>query len=1105
MTNRMSGTCVAWILGGIMCFTAAVHAEKYMEGESKILASNYETIKEAASYESATFSNDGTTAEDLYFTTSGTSIYDTKIVTDDKSFTSHDVHFDDPLSYSDSSYKGVYETTETAIVTKESTYGATAGVHYSSPNLFEFIGSPSHEKAGTGEKLFVQVVTVNTGLLTAKMIYPQAVFRVMDMDAVVTRVESRGRKGFSFAGDLVGKETGWFVFTWLDGVLVGNLYIGEAAYALHYGADALYRLSEMPRLPDDFCGAVEKPFGLFDSYKTEKSELPDPDVWPGAGGFKNAIPVVDLLVVYTPRARQERGGPAAIRAEIENAAFAMNHALENSGAGARVNLAAALEIDLEELGTGTDDELARLGELPQVVALRDLVGADLVALVIAGEAMQEGNLLVAGRASIRGAYSVQYARYIVGRVIPHELGHNLGAHHDIECGGFNRGKASMRWSQVDINHGDRAALQQIIHIGPVRADQIIRLREISPFSCVDSLDRVDGIALGGVRLDDIKKQNVATVNTADYPHKTIMAYGAGQQIPHFSNPHVFYEGLSTGIADSRDNARAITEQAPRAAQYRPAVVYPGCFGEPADDAYVVVGHDAVSRGSDVVYWVNDSPESGVRPRIMEFVIDLREPDFDNGPHPFVDAEDPIVVEYKTVDGSAKAGVDYVPREGRIVLHSGKLRETIWVFVKDTEDGRSRDKAFALDIRVVRGAEGIPYCTATPFVAGLILDEPHLDVAGRLEADARERAGIPDADLPILAFPQGFELRDGQYVVDVLALYTPAARQAYNQSPADTTAAIARGLEETNEAFVNSEVPVRLRLLLAAETADEEERWLDGHLEHIAGDPHASAWRDAIGADLVVFAVGDDVLDQGADAGLPRLPLEDPDNAAARAFSSIRLPSQAGAFPRIIGRNLGGGYEDAFGLHVFSHPYRLRVEGDPRVHYTLMGWLRDGVSIPHFSNPRVLYEGVPTGVAGFEAGAVDNALTFSISAPWVSGYRPTVLPDCGWREQPPEQTIHAWEVDRDANQIVFSIALSQPAAEPVEVFYRTRNGSAIAGVEYQEQDASVILPAGEVIAHINVPVLNPAPGTDKLFYLHLYSVAGGDACIQDAFLEGRIIR
>jgi len=60
--------------------------------------------------------------------------------------------------------------------------------------------------------------------------------------------------------------------------------------------------------------------------------------------------------------------------------------------------------------------------------------------------------------------------------------------------------------RVNINTASLEELQEIVHIGPARAEEIIRLR---PFSSVDGLTRVTGI--GPARLQDIKDEGRAYV------------------------------------------------------------------------------------------------------------------------------------------------------------------------------------------------------------------------------------------------------------------------------------------------------------------------------------------------------------------------------------------------------------------------------------------------------------------------------------------------------------------------------------------------------------------------------------------------------------------
>ncbi|MFC3041770.1 MBL fold metallo-hydrolase [Virgibacillus xinjiangensis] len=57
---------------------------------------------------------------------------------------------------------------------------------------------------------------------------------------------------------------------------------------------------------------------------------------------------------------------------------------------------------------------------------------------------------------------------------------------------------------VNINEASKEAVQEIIHIGPERADELIELR---PYQSVDGLDKINGI--GPARVDDIKEEGKA--------------------------------------------------------------------------------------------------------------------------------------------------------------------------------------------------------------------------------------------------------------------------------------------------------------------------------------------------------------------------------------------------------------------------------------------------------------------------------------------------------------------------------------------------------------------------------------------------------------------
>jgi competence ComEA-like helix-hairpin-helix protein len=62
---------------------------------------------------------------------------------------------------------------------------------------------------------------------------------------------------------------------------------------------------------------------------------------------------------------------------------------------------------------------------------------------------------------------------------------------------------------IDINAATKEELMKIIHIGNSRAEQIISLRQETPFASVDDLERVAGI--GPALLLEIKKQDLVCV------------------------------------------------------------------------------------------------------------------------------------------------------------------------------------------------------------------------------------------------------------------------------------------------------------------------------------------------------------------------------------------------------------------------------------------------------------------------------------------------------------------------------------------------------------------------------------------------------------------
>ena len=324
--------------------------------------------------------------------------------------------------------------------------------------------------------------------------------------AVFERVERRSSDRYTWYGHLPGVTNGTFTLVVEHGVVVANIRAPhQGSYQVRYLAGSGHVVREIDEGKFAPCGtganhAVGPPAG---------------GAGAGARGGDDGS-VIDVLVVYTADARVGAGGTEAMHALIELAVAETNTAFENSLINPRLNLVYQGEIEYVETGDAFID-IERLtdtndGFMDDVHALRDAYGADMVSLLV-----EKSNYC--GVAWLMTTLSDDFESYAFSVTLHycatgnytfgHELGHNMGSHHD---------RDNADHGVFDYSYGYQA---------PGEA-----FRTVMAYDCPDGCPKVQ----------------------------------------HYSNPDVNYEGQPTGVPiddpASAHNALSINNAASTVANWR---------------------------------------------------------------------------------------------------------------------------------------------------------------------------------------------------------------------------------------------------------------------------------------------------------------------------------------------------------------------------------------------------------------------------------------------------------------------------------------------------------------------------------------------------------
>ena len=243
----------------------------------------------------------------------------------------------------------------------------------------------------------------------------------------VTDVTRHLERGHSWSGTLDGVDLGTAVLAVHEGALVGQVVTPGAVYQIGHGSDGAQIVQQIDTaaLPPE-APPVSTGQSVADAMRLG-GESPD------AAGDSAAQ--IDVMVLYTAAARTAAGGTAQIRAAIDLAVASANQAYANNNLVQRLRLVYAGETSLIE----TADFNATLNALtasPVVGWLRDVTRADLVSLIVNHSSPQFcglGFLLEANSTAFapNGFSVVERICATSNLTFAHELGHNMGAHHDV--------------------------------------------------------------------------------------------------------------------------------------------------------------------------------------------------------------------------------------------------------------------------------------------------------------------------------------------------------------------------------------------------------------------------------------------------------------------------------------------------------------------------------------------------------------------------------------------------------------------------------------------------------------------------------------------------
>ena len=389
----------------------------------------------------------------------------------------------------------------------------------SAPSLFDDSGVEQSRKKNWPAKAHKakrnRSVNVRTDLLWSDALTLN-LFDDVTVTAVRDRMIDNVKGNSTWIGHVEGEPDSEVFLTVRGKTMSGKVLIGSDVYEIEIKSNKKHEITKVDPANNPIRDDTKVVEDFLASGGLAASDpVLAPDVAASADGSGT---IIDLMVVYTAKAKSNASGQAGIETKIANAVAMANQAYINSQIDMQLNVVYTGEINYAETGnmstslsdlTGSYD-----GKMDAVHALRNQYGADQVVLITA-----DANYCGIGYVmTYPGVSFAPYAFSVVhddsayaclsNNTLAHELGHNQGNQHD-------RDSASSPGAFA-YSYGYRLC------------------------------------QTGGFR--------------------TVMSYACtgGNRVSYFSNPNVLYNGMITGTA-TENNALSMTNTKAIVAAFRASV------------------------------------------------------------------------------------------------------------------------------------------------------------------------------------------------------------------------------------------------------------------------------------------------------------------------------------------------------------------------------------------------------------------------------------------------------------------------------------------------------------------------------------------------------